>query len=273
MGRGRVGRGEAGRGGERQGTMAEDDEVCGREGREQKCGRRCGHEGTGAEVSVRRRTRTGQECRRRGGHGQDRSVGAEADTDRTGVSARGRTRTGQECRRGGGHGQDRSVGAEADTDRTDDNMTVSKHKLIREEKRERKQKRRGHAIIYRTRLGRQDYPTTTIQQRRTVRARLAFPITGNHSIHPSEIQWTLGLYRDIHLVTLSRTEAYNVNRGEGDLEVPVSYMSFDETMDDLSCSRTPWASIASRTSSHRPPFQRSTSGWRKTVSSFQFPRR
>ena len=56
----------------------------------------------------------------------------KADTDRTGVSTQRRTRTGQECRRGGGHGQDR----------TDDSMTVSKHKLIREEKRERKQKRK-----------------------------------------------------------------------------------------------------------------------------------
>ena len=88
--------------------------------------------GTGTEVSVRRRTWTGQECRRGGGHGQSRSVGVEADTGRAGVSARRRTRTGQECRRGGGHGQDR----------TDDNMTVSKHKLIREEKRERKQNKR-----------------------------------------------------------------------------------------------------------------------------------
>ena len=135
-----------------------------------------------------------ERCRHEGGHGQDRSVGAGAGTDRTGASARWRTRIGLECRRGGGHGQDRSVGAEADTDRTgqnrtDDSMTVSKHKLIREEKRERKQKRRGHAIIYRTRLGRQDYPTTTIQRQiRTVRARLAFPITGSHSIPPKEIQ-------------------------------------------------------------------------------------
>ena len=83
-------------------------------------------------VSARRRTRTGQERRRGGGHRQDRSVGAEADTDRTGASARGRTRRGQEHRRGGGHRQDR----------TDDSITVSKHKLIREEKRERKQKRK-----------------------------------------------------------------------------------------------------------------------------------
>ena len=117
--------------------------------------------GTGTEVWARVRAQ----------RERSRGVGTEADTDRTGVLARRRTRIGQECRRGGGHGQGRSVGAEADTDRAgvsarrriraeqdkiDDSMTVSKHKLIREEKRERKQKRRGHATIYRTRLGRQD---------------------------------------------------------------------------------------------------------------------
>ena len=145
-------------------------------------------------------TRAGQKCLRGGGYGQDRGVGAEADTDRTGASARRWTRTGQERRHGGGHGQDRSVCAGADTDRTGvsargrtdrtgDSMTVSKHKLIRKEKRERKQNKREreHAIIYRTRLGRQDYPTTT-QQTRTVRVRLAFTITGYHSIPPSDIQ-------------------------------------------------------------------------------------
>ena len=156
--------------------MAEDDEVCRAEGREQKCGH---------EVEEQR-------CRCDGGHGQGRSVGAEADTDRIGVSARGRTRTGQECQCGGGHRQDSSVGAEADTDRTDDNMTVLKHKLICEEKRERKQKRRGHEIIYGTRLGCQDYPTITIQQNKnrthSTSVRLAFPITDNHSIPPCEIQ-------------------------------------------------------------------------------------
>ena len=147
------------------GAMAEGDKVCGREGRNKGAGAGAGTEGDvqrcrcqgghGQDRGVAwRRTRTGQECRREGGHGQDRSVGAVADTDRTEVSARGRTRTGQECRRGGGHGQHR----------TDDNITVSKHKLIHEEKRERKQKRPGHATIYRTRLGRQDYPTTKIQQ-------------------------------------------------------------------------------------------------------------
>ena len=75
--------------------MAEDGEVCGREGQEQKCGMGAGTEGEE------------QRCRCEGGHGQDRSVDAKADTDRTGVSALRRTRTGQECRRGGGHGQDR----------------------------------------------------------------------------------------------------------------------------------------------------------------------
>ena len=98
--------------------MAEDDEVCGRDGGEQRYRCEGGHRqgrSVGAEadtdragVSARRRTRTGQECRHGGGHRQGRSVGAEADTDRTGVSAQRRTRTGQECRRGGGHGQDRT---------------------------------------------------------------------------------------------------------------------------------------------------------------------
>ena len=110
--------GEARRNGRGKAGRVENDGVCECKGLEEKCGRRCGHGGRGAEVSVRRRTRTGQECRREGKHGQDRSVGAEADTDRTGVSAWRRTWTGQECRRGGRHGQDRSVGAEAGTGRT-----------------------------------------------------------------------------------------------------------------------------------------------------------
>ena len=169
-------------------------------------GNKCTGAGVGTEGEEQR-------CQCEGGHGQDRSVGAKADTDRTGVLARRRTRTGQECQRGGGHGQDRSVGAEADTDRagvsarrwtrtgqdrTDDNMTVSKHQLIREEKRQRKQKRRGHAIIYRTRLGRQDYRKTTIQQAsytlnyrtrsraitRSLRVRISEPYTCTVTVSP-----------------------------------------------------------------------------------------
>ena len=60
-----------------------------------------------------------QRCQWEGGHGQDRSVGAEADTDRTGVLARRQTQTGQECQRVDGHRQDRSVSMKADMDRTE----------------------------------------------------------------------------------------------------------------------------------------------------------
>ena len=59
-------------------------------------GNRCAGAGAGTEGEE-------QSCRCEDGHGQDRSVGAEVDTDRTGMLARRRTQTGQECRRGGGH--------------------------------------------------------------------------------------------------------------------------------------------------------------------------
>ena len=76
-------------------------------------GRKCrhggGHEGTGAEVPARRRTRE---------QGKDRSAGAEAGTGRGGSERR-------HGRRAGGT----------------DSMTGSKHKLIREEKRKRKRKK------------------------------------------------------------------------------------------------------------------------------------
>ena len=128
--------GRGGSGARRSGT-GEAERSGEREGRWQRAMRcvdaRDGNKGAGAGAGTEGEE---QRCRCEGGHGQDRSVGAEADTDRTGVSARRRARAGQ--------------------DKTDDSMTVSKHKLICEEKRERKQKRRGHAIIYRTRLGRQD---------------------------------------------------------------------------------------------------------------------
>ena len=196
------------------GAMAERDEVCGCEGREQRWGRGCGHRGRGAEVSVpvRRRTRIGQECRRRGAHGQDRTVVAKVDTDRTGLSAWRRTRTGQKCWCGGGHGHNTSVSAEAATDRTeasvrrrtrteqecrhgggheqdrtDDKLTVSKQKLILEEKKRQKtkEKRTCEYIQDATRpprLSNNNNPT------RIVRALLLYTITGNQSIPRSEIQ-------------------------------------------------------------------------------------
>ena len=46
------------------------------------------------------------------------SAKADLDTNRTGVSAQRQTQTGQECGGEGGHGQDSSVGMEADMDRT-----------------------------------------------------------------------------------------------------------------------------------------------------------
>ena len=140
-----------------------------------------------------------ERCRCDDGHGQDRSVGAYADTDRTGVSVRRRTRTGQECRHEGGHGQDRIVGAEADTDRagvsarrrtragqnkTDDSMRVSKHKLIRKEKRERKQKRKENKRLY---TGR-DSAAKIIQQQQSNKnyTRLTSVHDHEQSLDPSE---------------------------------------------------------------------------------------
>ena len=94
--------------------------------------------------------------------------------DRTEVSAQRRTRTGQECQRGGGHGQDR----------TDDNMTVSKHKLIREEKRERKQKRKENTRLY---TGR-DSAAKIIQQQQSNKNRTRATSVRDHeqSLNPSE---------------------------------------------------------------------------------------
>ena len=84
--------------------------------------------------------------------------------DRTGVSARRRAR--------------------AEQDKTDDSMTVSKHKLIREEKRKRKQKRKENTRLY---TGR-DSAAKIIQQQQSNKNRTRSTRVRDHeqSLDPSE---------------------------------------------------------------------------------------